>query len=83
MKKIVAEELYKSVMREKLRFGLSKTKLNVRKLQKFREWLVITKMERVKCLKMLWKNHLLSVVKIKNESDCALAAKCSMDNCSF
>lgn len=43
MRKIVAEELYKSVMREKLRFGLSKTHLNVRKLQKFREWLIMTK----------------------------------------
>jgi hypothetical protein len=36
MKKIVAEELFKYVLREKLRFGLSKSHLNVRKLQKFR-----------------------------------------------
>ena len=43
MRKIVASELYKSIMKEKLRFGLAKTHLNVRKLQKFREWLAITK----------------------------------------
>ena len=43
MRKIVASELYKSIMKEKLRFGLAKTHLNVKKLQKFKEWLAITK----------------------------------------
>lgn len=43
MKKLVAQELYKNVLKEKIKFGMSKTHLNVRKLQKFREWLIMTK----------------------------------------
>ena len=35
-KKIVTEALYNSFIRDKLRLGISKTNLNVRKLQKFR-----------------------------------------------
>lgn len=82
-KKLVIEALYKSVIKDKIRFGLSKTHLNVRKLQKFREWLVLTKNERIRCLKILWKNHLLSVIKIKVESIDNLSIIRSTENYTF
>lgn len=69
MKKLVAQELYKNVLKEKMRFGMSKTHLNVRKLQKFREWLLMTKIERIKCLKVLWKNNLLELFKLSSEAE--------------
>lgn len=48
--------------------GLSTSNLNVRKIQKFREWLALVKNERAKCLKFLWKVQLMGIMKINPEN---------------
>jgi hypothetical protein len=54
--------------KDKIKMGLSTSNLNVRKIQKFREWLALVKNERAKCLKFLWKVQLMGIMKINPEN---------------
>jgi hypothetical protein len=65
-----------------MKVGLCKTQLSVRKIQKFREWLMITKIERIRCLKVLWKNYLPQIMRVTHDSDAILLCK-TQDNCTF
>jgi hypothetical protein len=49
--------------------GIATCTFNVRKLQKFREWVVMVKNERKKCLKYMWKVYLLSNMKINSDNE--------------
>jgi hypothetical protein len=42
-RKFIVEELTKHFTKDKLKLGLSTSNLNIRKIQKFREWLVLVK----------------------------------------
>lgn len=43
--------------------------LTVKKLQKLYEWIKMTKKERLKCLKIRWKYHILNNLKFHHQSD--------------
>lgn len=49
--------------------GIATCTFNVRKLQKFREWVFMVKNERKKCLKYMWKVYLLSNMKINSDNE--------------
>lgn len=57
------------MIRGKIKMGVSACIFNIRKLQKFREWLVLVKSERKKCLKYIWKIHMLSMMKANADID--------------
>ena len=54
----------KFFVKDKIKLGLSTSTMNIRKIQKFREWLALVKSERMKCLKILWKIQLMGIMKI-------------------
>jgi len=63
-RKYVTQKLFKNVIKSKMKLGIAANIFNVRKLQKFREWVSMVKAERKKCLKYMWKVYLLSNMKI-------------------
>lgn len=71
MRKLVTQELFKSVIKDKMRLGLSACTLNIRKIQKFREWVAMVKAERKKCLKYMWKVYIFSMMKINWNNEMA------------
>jgi hypothetical protein len=69
LRKLVVGELFKGVVRQKLKIGLAACHFSVRKLQKFREWLVLVRGERRRCLKTIWKVQLLSLMRLNSENE--------------
>ena len=47
--------------------GVAACIFNIRKLQKFREWMVMVRTERKKCLKYMWKVYMLTMMKINSD----------------
>jgi hypothetical protein len=68
LRKIAVSEIMKGIVLSKIKMGTAACLFNVKKLQKLREWLVLVKNERKKCLKYVWKVHLLSMMKINPDS---------------
>jgi hypothetical protein len=69
LRKMIVGEIFKGVVRQKFKIGLTACNFSIRKLQKFREWLTLVKAERRRCLKYIWKVHLLSIMKINPDSE--------------
>lgn len=69
LRKMVVGELFKGVIRQKLKIGLTACHFNVRKLQKFREWLALVRGERRRCLKSIWKVQLLSLMRLNSDNE--------------
>ena len=68
-RKLAVREMMKDGLKEKLRQGILTTKFNARKLQKCSEWLSMARKERKKCLRAVWKMHLLSSMRINTEAE--------------
>lgn len=69
LRKMVVGQIFKGVIRQKIKIGITACNFNVRKLQKFREWLSLVRIERKRCLKYIWKVHLLSIMRINTDSE--------------
>lgn len=69
MRKLAVGELFKGVVRQKMKIGLAACHFNVRKLQKFREWLSLVREERRRCLKCIWKVQLFSLMKVNSDNE--------------
>ena len=61
--------MFKNVIKDKIRLGISACSFNIRKLQKFREWVAMVKSERKQCLKHMWKVYLLSMMKLNSDHE--------------
>lgn len=68
LRKKVVGEIFKSVVIQKLKIGLAACNLNIRKVQKFREWISMVRAERKRCLKYIWKVQLLTTMKVNSEN---------------
>ena len=63
----VTQQLFKSVIKDKVKLGLAACTLSIRKIQKFNEWMVMVRAERKKCLNYMWKVNVLSMMKVNSE----------------
>ena len=82
----MTQELFKSVIKQKFKIGMTTISFNIRKLQKFREWVAMVKAERRKCIKQMWKVYLLSMMKINSDHESSsmyYVPKIHMEDLSF